>query len=230
MIALLYAVVPTASFRASSMKVRGALHTEIHAQVNPPYDLALLYSLFPDDAKPELPMPQSALEVHGLLQHLLELGGVVPFRLPAWLAEPEIASYLDARAEAYSDALRKISDCVQMELQLISSCLPIPLAANTAPNGRDYLRSRAAGQSAWRNAATLVREKLDSVTRAWRQHGPANNALKLSALVPRNERERFVESSAQLKLENIAIKVSGPWPATDFIHLDAPRAESNGNP
>lgn len=228
MIALLYAVVPIASFRAPSNKAKGALHTEVHAQVNAPHDLALLYSLFPDDAKPELPMPQSALEVHALLQQLLELGGVVPFRLPAWLAEPEIASYLDARAESYSDALRKISDCVQMELQLTSSCLPIPLAANAAPSGRDYLRSRAVGQSAWRNAATLVREKLDPITREWRQHGPANGVLKVCALVPRDQRQQFLQSSAQLKLENIALRVSGPWPATDFIPMDAPRTERNG--
>ncbi len=234
MIALLYAVVPAASLRPASMTMTGALHAQVHAHLNFGHRLALLYSSFPgphrDDEKPELPMPRTALEVHALLQGLLERGAVVPFRFPTWLPEHEIAPHLDARADAYNDALGKIADCVQMELQLSSSSLPAPVAANAAPSGRDYLRSRAAGQSAWRGAAALVREKLDSVTREWRQHGPANNVLKLSALVRRNERERFVESSAQIKLENIAIKVSGPWPATDFIHLDAPRAESNGDP
>lgn len=225
MIALLYAVVPAASLPVAPIAMTGVLQAEVNAHINGRQGVALLYSLFPQ--KRELPMPQSALEVHALVQKLLEHSGTIPFRLPAWLAKQEIASHLDSHAEAYRRALDRIADCVQMEIHLTS--LRKPIAVSVAQSGREYLQSRAAGRNVLLNAAIRAREALDPVAREWRQHGAEHGTLKLAALVPRSKRTQFATLSAQLQLEGVAVRLSGPWPATDFIELNALQpAQQNG--
>ncbi len=89
--------------------------------------------------KPELPMPESALDFHRLQQAILRTHDLAPFRFPTLLPIDQLAVHLEEFAPHYDAALQRIAGCVQMEIELEME----PAEAGVANSGTEYLRRKA---------------------------------------------------------------------------------------
>jgi Gas vesicle synthesis protein GvpL/GvpF len=176
-------------------------------------ELRLLYSEL--DAAQSLPMPQSAVEFHTVLQALLQDFDVVPFRFETWMAAEALTSHLEQNAELYRAALETIAGCVQMEV-LISRAAQT--AAASAPSGREYLQQKAKREQAARIAAEVTRENLDPYAQDWKQQ-TTSDGYRLSALVRRAELHGFKDHAQKLNAPGALLRVTGPWPASAFISV-----------
>jgi hypothetical protein len=95
----------------------------------------------------------------------------------------------------------------------------------SARSGREYLQSKAVVQNELRSAVGLVRERLGelSFVREWSLRSMPDGSMKMFALVPRAEAEKFARSVAPISLGYASLRVTGPWAATEFIELQERR-------
>ncbi len=208
MIALLYGVVRSDALGAEQRGVQGSAVNYEQAD-----ELALLYSAF--TAQPELPMPESAVEFHGVIQSFVERSEIVPFHFPTWLNPDALKADLERRKAAYRQALERIAGCLQMEVRIR---VANETATPVSPSGRDYLMAKSSHQNNTLSAAERVRDRLKEFANEWRTR-PSQDGLRLCALVPREKRDKFIDQALQVRLENAEVRISGPWAATEFIDI-----------
>jgi Gas vesicle synthesis protein GvpL/GvpF len=205
---LLYAVVPA---RGVLREMTGVQQAAVRSVTGA--ELRLLYSDL--DTSQALPMPQSAVQFHRVIDTLLQDFDVVPFRFETWMALEALTAHLEQNAGAYRSALDAIAGCVQMEV-LISRAAQS--AAASAPTGREYLQQKAQREQDARIAAEVARENLDPYAQDWHQQATPDG-YRLSALVRRAELHRFKEHAEKLNAPGALLRVSGPWPASAFISV-----------
>ncbi|HEY0564779.1 MAG TPA: GvpL/GvpF family gas vesicle protein [Terriglobales bacterium] len=207
--ALLYAVVPALGVLRQVSGVQQARVRSVSSS-----ELRLLYSeLDPNQA---LPMPQSAVEFHRVLDTLLQDFDVVPFRFQTWMAIDALTPHVEQNADAYRTALDAIAGCIQMEV--VISRAAQSAAAASAPTGREYLQQKARREQDARIAAAVVRENLDPYVQDWQQQATPEG-YRLSALVPRAELHRFQQHAHKLNAPGALLRLTGPWPASAFISV-----------
>jgi len=178
-------------------------------------------------------MKQSALQFHQVLREILALTTPIPFRFPTLLDSSEnLEQHLAAEQELYREALSRVENAVQYEI--VATWTNEAPADTAAPvSGREYLKRRqeAAGR------ISAVENKLKSVTgdsvREWRGR-QERKTYRWFALVPRDCRERFLASLRSAGgsstppnptagfgggpgSEGVRLRVSGPWPPSEFI-------------
>jgi hypothetical protein len=135
--------------------------------------------------------------------------------------EEVLEEHLSSEQNLYRDALARVGNAMQYEV--VGTWTEEQEADLAKPvTGREYLQRRQ--QASGRIAA--VENKLKSVTadsvREWRGRQD-RKAHRWFALVPREKRERFLASlRAAGGSEGIRLRLSGPWPPSEFV---TPRAE-----
>ena len=150
---------------------------------------------------------QAALEFHRVIQACLAEKATVPFRFPTWLAAEEIRAHLRQQASWYGEFLRRHAEHVQMEVRLAAP----ESGTLRAETGAEHLRYRAAQLRAVSAQADEVRKLAADTVIEWREReNPAG--IRLYALVSR----KFVDAFRE-KLNRAPVRVSGPWPATEFF-------------
>lgn len=175
--------------------------------------LTLIYSELAD--APDLPMPESALAFHRVQQEILRERDLVPFRFPTLLEGAELAPHLASFAEQYSTALDRAAGCVQMEIEIETP----PEQAQTAASGTAYLRTKAMRNYALRSMGEAVRAIMSPPVIGWRTRATANGQ-RFFALTRRTELAQFQEKLAQCVMQGASLRVTGPWPATEFMELE----------
>lgn len=208
MTAMLYAVVPPRGALPALTGVRQSSVQSISA-----HGLRLLYSEL--GFNEPLPMPDSALQFHRVLNTLLQELDFIPFRFQTCISEQALSVHLEQNAEAYRCALDAISGCVQMEV-LISRA--VQTAAASAPSGREYLQRKAQREHDARIAAEVARENLNPYVQEW-QAQATSDGCRLYALVRRSELHQFQQHSQKLSPPGTQLRVTGPWPASAFISV-----------
>lgn len=171
--------------------------------------LRIFYSHIDDSMLAPESLRTSALEFHRVLASIFRRTAVVPFRFPNLLQSYEqLESHLRANMMKYKSFLEKNGDAVQMEVLLSNSA-----GENVGQkSGVEYLRER---QQQFRNAAKLsdaVREKINNLVL-----DSKTKESRLFFLVKRAQSEELRERLKHLP----EIRVSGPWPATEFLE-DSP--------
>ena len=171
--------------------------------------------------KPES-LKQAALQFHQVLREILAVTTPIPFRFPTLLdASDNLEQHLAPEQELYREALARVDGAVQYEIG--ATWADESGSDSAAPiSGREYLKRRQ--QAAERVAA--VESKLKSVTaesvREWRGR-QERKTYRWFALVPRECRERFLASLRSAGgSENVRLRLSGPWPPSEFV---APKGE-----
>lgn len=158
-------------------------------------------------------LQQSALEFHRVVHAIFARQAVVPFRFPSSVDECELREHLRAHSGKYLKFLREHANDVQMEVR-------ITFAANDsstpAASGTEHMRQRLARSTQLRAAADAIRQHSPE-TIEWLDRETASG-VHLFALVPRGSVFPFRDRLARFdSAREIQIRVSGPWPATEFL-------------
>ena len=163
-------------------------------------------------------LKQSAREFHAVLHRAFAAHAIVPFRFPTLMRdEDELATHLRENAAEYSAQLKKFEDSVQMETSITH---PEPaLPASPPASGAEYLRGRQQRLDELQAVAKQIQEHAGDTVQSWRDR-PASNRLRLFALVPRDSVTAFHERLKKFLItRNLTVRVSGPWPVTEFLEL-----------
>jgi len=167
-------------------------------------------------------LKKAALQCHQVLRTILLTTTPIPFRFPTLLEnEDAIQQHLASELELYRDAMARLVNTVQYEI--VASWSDEEEADLATPvSGREYLKRRQEAT----NRIAAVESKLKTVTadsvREWRDR-QERKMHRWFALVPRENRERFVASLRGAGAsEGVRLRLSGPWPPSEFV---TPRGE-----
>lgn len=168
-----------------------------------------------------LDVRREAVAFHKVIQAAFEQAAVIPFRFGETV---ESLAELADREPALHRELERLRDVVQMELRLSPAA-----GAAASMSGTEYLRARQAAIHAVSEAASTAREATADLTREWRQRG-TRTGIRCYALVPRSAIDGFRARIRDAAFEaDVQVRVSGPWPATEFLELPAaPEADIVG--
>lgn len=166
-------------------------------------------------------LKQSAREFHNVLRGVFASHAIVPFRFPTLMRdEDELATYLSENAPEYSTQLKKFENSVQMDITIAGMEPSSPAASHAS--GAEYLRRRQKQSDELQAVANKIQELASETAQSWRDR-PASNSLRLCALVPRASVVAFRERLKKLSVpQNLSVRISGPWPVTEFLELKQP--------
>lgn len=162
-------------------------------------------------------LKQSAREFHSVLQRAFAAHAIIPFRFPTVIdGEDELVTHLRQNAAEYSARLKEFENSVQMD---ISIALLEPHSARSQTSGAEYLRTRQKRSVDLATVAEQIQKLAGETAQEWRDR-PLSNIRRLFALVHRDSVESFRERLKKLSVpQNLNVRVSGPWPACEFLEL-----------
>jgi hypothetical protein len=166
----------------------------------------------------------AVLSFHRVLQDIFRQTAIIPFRFPTTIQEePELLRFLDEHADGYRESLTRIRDLVQMEIRIAWTPTDHHISVHSA-TGTDYLRLKQQRQARLTTVAESLRSAVNLLLTDWRERG-SRDGSRLFALIDRSAVNRFQDQLAALKIDpEILVRVSGPWPATEFIQGDNGRS------
>lgn|SRR6266566_838346 len=158
------------------------------------------------------PVRTSALEFHRVIMELFESAAIIPFRFPTiFESDDELGAHLVERADEYESLLNQIADLVQMEVRLMRP--DVVVASNS---GAGYLRERQKHLQVFEDFAVRLQAVTAGIAREWSDH-TLRNGQRYFALVERGKVAEFEQVLRGLPVpEGINVRVSGPWPVSEF--------------
>lgn len=159
-----------------------------------------------------------ALRFHAVLREILDRAAVAPFRFPTLLeSESELREFLAGQAPAYAQDLQRLRGMVQMEVRIRPAvALPEP------QSGKEYMHARLAEERLLNGHADAVRAATGELVLEWHTRHESGG-LRCYALIGREQVADFERGlRARAPVEGASIVVSGPWPASEFLHVPNP--------
>lgn len=177
--------------------------------------LRCFYSMVEEPAADAERFRDDALQFHAVLREILDRAAVAPFRFPTLLAlEAEVRDFLVHHAAEFVPDLRRLQGMVQMELRIP----PGPKPAGPQ-SGKEYLEGLAREERRLREHADRAQASTQEMVVEWRQRR-ASGGLRCYALIRREQVPEFEQRLRALSpVEGASMIVSGPWPATEFLHV-----------
>jgi uncharacterized protein YutE (UPF0331/DUF86 family) len=156
-----------------------------------------------------------ALQFHAVLRNLLQRATVLPFRFPTLLeGERHIREFLTSSASEHLQELQRLRGRVQVEVRIL-----FEQETSDARTGKAYLEERSAQQHALQAQADAAFSLVHHVVQEWKTRRE-HSGIRCYALVEREQVQAFEEQMRTLSpVEGTRIIVSGPWPATEFLHV-----------
>jgi hypothetical protein len=178
--------------------------------------LTVLYSALPSRQLSPDTVPRAALEFWEVIRRVLEQRAVIPFRFPTWVSKTELREHLKEHREAYSTFLRQFAEYVQIDIRVTPRRVAEKASRDPA-SGTEYM-IRLQKWKRWVSTLPGTFEQITHIkARSW-HHRDEGNVLRLFALVERNSAAEFSERLTEFcDLADANIRVSGPWPATEFL-------------
>jgi hypothetical protein len=166
----------------------------------------------------QAPLSTSALEFHRVLTGLFKSAAIIPFRFPTILEnDQELAELLNQQSSAYNTLLSKFENWTQMEARVSYSNPGRPAPTGS---GTEYLLERQRRQRMLADFGSELGTAVFSVAGEWRQR-TMKSGLRCFALVERNRVAEFKERMRSISVPaRLKVRVSGPWPVTEFLDLD----------
>jgi hypothetical protein len=157
---------------------------------------------------------EQALEFHSVLQELFQQSTIIPFRFPTVLAdEADLSAHLKENAEQYRKALSRLEHMVQMEIHLGFGQAATP--GRSKVSGTQYLKQRQGQLRGLEKLAEKFRQA--GAIRSWQKQESAR-AVRCFALIHRDDIAEFQRRIAEVTVDaEIAVRVTGPWPPTEFL-------------
>jgi Gas vesicle synthesis protein GvpL/GvpF len=155
----------------------------------------------------------SALEYHRVLREVFAATAIVPFRFPTIFAsEEELTKHLEQQSEHYHRWLEQFAQVVQMEIRISHSDFPPSTAS-----GADYLKQRQQAARMVEDFGAELKTRLSRLAKEWRER-PSKHGIRAFALVERDGIAKFHSAIRDSFIpEGLQVRVSGPWPAGEFM-------------
>jgi len=170
------------------------------------------------DAWTRPPVRDSVLEFHQVLRQLFASVAILPFRFPTIVAgDRELEAHLESASERYKHLLEKYKTSVQVEV--LVSPVEKPGAPSTA-SGTEYLRTRKSQLDGLDQIVAGLSSVAGCAVIEW-QVRRLPQGVRWFGRLERDSVDQFKAAMKTWKLPagHIA-RVSGPWPVTEFFHLD----------
>jgi hypothetical protein len=157
-----------------------------------------------------------ALIFHRVLKDIFQLAAIIPFRFPTILSDhSEVIAHLTEHSKEYTSALSRLRDLVQMELsiQFKESGPDTPAKLS----GTEYLRHIQARRAKLEMVGQEFRQLGAGLIKAWRQRD-STHAIRCFALIDRTGVKDFQREIGNIPIHSeLTARLSGPWPATQFL-------------
>jgi len=171
-------------------------------------------------------MQKNAVEFHSVVSHVFKQVAVIPFRLLSVFEDAEaLRTFIAEHEAAFVADLERLSEVVQMECVVYPN--PAPSQVN-ATSGAAYLHEKAAKLHAIEQQVQDVQTGLGSVMREVRVR-EAKSGTRIFVLTERGRAAEFRTIIERVPLPaQLARRVSGPWPAAEFLseEVRAPQVAS----
>jgi hypothetical protein len=172
------------------------------------------------------PAKQMALEFHRVIASIFHEVAVIPFRFPTILEdEPELRAYLVEQGTRQKENLRRLREFVQMEIHLLHKSTasnpgePVQTERLAPATGTQYLRVRQAKQRELADLGRDLRRSGEKFIHEWRER-PSAQSLRCFALIERRAVNEFKDWMTSVHISsNLSVRVSGPWPASEFVEV-----------
>lgn len=156
---------------------------------------------------------EDALSFHPVLKAAFNQQSIIPFRFPTILQnEAELREHLRTKRDFYSGELERLKDAVQMEVRIAGKH-----EVASASTGTEYLLSKQQHGRALQADVEKARAALGDLVLQWKER-PADQGLRCYALIKRDAVASFRQILETAFSSPSAIFMSGPWPATEFLH------------
>lgn len=164
---------------------------------------------------PQADLQRNALEFHAVVEHVFRQTAVIPFRLLSVFDDVAALEKFSAEHAAQFIAdLQRLQDCVQMEAVVY---LIAPKQAADSTSGRAYLQQKAEISRLSSEHAARVRDAISTVSREVRVR-EVKNGTRIFALVQRGHENRFRRAVEAVPVpQPVSRRMSGPWPAAEFL-------------
>jgi len=157
----------------------------------------------------------SALEFHRVLSEIFKSTAIIPFRFPTIFDDQEqLTQRLHEQASEYAALLDKFRELAQMEIRITNPDLKKP-----ADSGTQYLKLRQTSTAMIEKFAAELRAILSELTQDWRQR-TSKDGTRAFVLIPRGQVAEFGNILRTRPVpRGLSVRVSGPWPVSEFIEL-----------
>jgi hypothetical protein len=179
--------------------------------------LRLLWSEVEWPFRPER-MQANAVEFHGVVHHVFRQVAVAPFRLLSVLDGAEaLRTFIEEHAAAFAADLERLKNVVQMECVVYPAPAQVSEHREEVRSGAEYLRKKAVMVRSAEAFARATQEAAGSLLREVRVR-ESKNGTRIFALVKRGDEAEFSRTISAVPLpEHLSRRISGPWPAAEFL-------------
>ena len=166
----------------------------------------------------------AALRFHEIVQAVFEQRAVIPFRFPTLLTEEELRDHVEKESQQYLKFLRTHADDVQMEIRLWRVDADRPKPAG----GTEYMAQLLEHHMLLQHASRKAQRVSEHLVLEWKRN-ENRDSIRLFALIWRKHANDFREALAEMMAQraHIRMRVTGPWPATEFFPKSARSAPEN---
>ncbi|HWR37095.1 MAG TPA: GvpL/GvpF family gas vesicle protein [Clostridia bacterium] len=160
---------------------------------------------------------EDALQFHEFVHAAFAQGTVIPFRFVTLLeSEDELEAFLRRKAEAYVPALERLEGTVQFEMR-ISNKSPEQVEETATEDSRER-------QAALHDAAAALQQAAGDLALGWHTRNDEEHA-RCYGLVRRDSAQALREKLSKVALPpEIRVVMSGPWPPSEFVDVQAQQA------
>lgn len=157
---------------------------------------------------------QKAVEFHQTVHYLFKQTGVIPFRLLSIFDHQQSLSGFAARhGSGFIVDLKRLEDAVQMECIIFFKSPGLP----DLSSGSAYLRQKAGLQHLLEEFGGNLQTALSAVSASLRIR-EVKNGKRIYCQVQRGQEELFRTTAQGVQMpDSLERRVSGPWPATEFL-------------
>ena len=177
-------------------------------------DLSLLWSEVEWPFDPER-MQKSAVEFHEVVHQVFKQTAVIPFRLLSVFDDQQaFTAFAAENRQRFLEDLNRLKDVVQME------CVIYPKPSETPvdrSSGKAYLQQKAV---ALRSSEGLVQATQDALAHLSREVRirEGKNGTRIFVLVDRGRENDFRQAVSAVPIPvHLSRRMSGPWPAAEFL-------------
>jgi len=164
-------------------------------------------------------MQRNALEFHEVVRHVFNQAAVIPFRLLSVFDDRQALEAFVAENEGrFLCDLERLKSFVQMECVVYPAPRPAQGQEQTgSSSGKAYLEKKAVAMRSSEGFAQAVRDAVAHLGHEVRVR-EGKNGTRIFVLVERGRESDFRQAVSVLPLpEHLSRRISGPWPAAEFL-------------
>lgn len=161
-------------------------------------------------------MQKSAVEFHGVVHQVFKQTAVIPFRLLSVFEDQQaFTAFSSENQQRFLEDLNRLKDFVQMECVIY----PAPTARPDVDrsSGKAYLEQKAIAMRSSEEFAQATQHAVAHLSREVRVR-EAKKGTRIFVLVERSREDDFRQAVSAVAIpEHLSRRVSGPWPAAEFL-------------